>query len=653
MRSIRVSLLLYFLGLLVVALTVASLLVYRSAQRTLADKEEALRDNVQRQYEDRRREERQRFDDGLLEQAQALAGRLQLEMHWSRMNYIVHAPNADPPVPSVPNALYSLGMLTAALTPSGYVSMAPWLGQVQQKVPERDPSRPPRPGIPPRRIGPYRMLPFAYVLWRHTVVDGFLTKSPIDFPTGARSGFYFQIDVNFDLLGRVSLRSKSMEGLTFPDSERFGSDKVPFYSERDDVELSPGLWVRRVRLKSSRVSVYFPTPGRGRGRGGPPATPMPVVPPAGSGVGLGGPREQREISPLMVLQVAADMSHLNKPLDGLLGERDDELASLKAQTAQALTVLRNRLLAISSVTLGATFLGAWILVWLGLVPLKRMSEAVSKVSPRDFRLPLSESSLPTELRPIAERLAATLDELKRAFAREKQSTADISHELRTPLAALVATADLALRRPRSADQYREFLQECRSSAQQMNQVVERLLTLARLDAGVDRLRPQTFDAADLAEQCAAVVRPLAEAQGLRLMVSKSGSGAEHKGECPTRLTTDPDKLREVLNNLLHNAIQYNRPAGQIDLTVARDNGHVRLEVRDTGIGIAPEAREHIFERFYRADPSRTSDGMNAGLGLAIVKEYVELMGGRIAVDSAPGQGSTFRIELPATPTVSL
>ena len=110
---------------------------------------------------------------------------------------------------------------------------------------------------------------------------------------------------------------------------------------------------------------------------------------------------------------------------------------------------------------------------------------------------------------------------------------------------------------------------------------------------------------------------------------------------------DPDKLREVLNNLLHNAIQYNRPEGRVELTVARDNGHLRMEVRDTGIGIAPEARAHIFERFYRVDPSRHADGLHAGLGLAIVKGYVDLMGGRIAVDSAEGEGSTFRVELPA------
>jgi len=113
------------------------------------------------------------------------------------------------------------------------------------------------------------------------------------------------------------------------------------------------------------------------------------------------------------------------------------------------------------------------------------------------------------------------------------------------------------------------------------------------------------------------------------------------------LNTDPDKLREVLNNLLHNAIEYNRPEGSIELALGRENGHIRVEVRDTGIGIAPEAREHIFERFYRADPSRQADGLHAGLGLAIVKGYVDLMGGSITVESTEGQGTTFRVDLPA------
>jgi signal transduction histidine kinase len=168
--------------------------------------------------------------------------------------------------------------------------------------------------------------------------------------------------------------------------------------------------------------------------------------------------------------------------------------------------------------------------------------------------------------------------------------------------------------------------------------VERLLTLARLDAGVDTLRAQSVDVAGLAEQCAAVVRPLADARGLNLRVHRNG---------PALIVADPNKLSEVVTNLLHNAIQYNRPAGSVDLTVARENGHLHLEVRDTGIGISPEARDHIFERFYRADPSRQADGLHAGLGLAIVKGYVDLMGGTISVESTEGEGSTFRVDLPA------
>jgi signal transduction histidine kinase len=142
----------------------------------------------------------------------------------------------------------------------------------------------------------------------------------------------------------------------------------------------------------------------------------------------------------------------------------------------------------------------------------------------------------------------------------------------------------------------------------------------------------------LAEQCAALVRPLAEARGLTLAVHRTGSAV---------VTADPDKLREILTNLLHNAVQYNRPQGAINLTIARENGSLAVEVKDTGVGISTEAKTHLFERFYRADPARTGDGLHAGLGLAIVKGYIDLMGGAIAVESTEGQGSTFRLRLPA------
>ena len=129
----------------------------------------------------------------------------------------------------------------------------------------------------------------------------------------------------------------------------------------------------------------------------------------------------------------------------------------------------------------------------------------------------------------------------------------------------------------------------------MSRLVERLLTLARLDAGQVHLDLEDVDVTDLAEQCVALVRPLADEQGLTLKLHTNG---------PAILNADAGKLCEVLTNLLHNAIEYNRPEGMVDLTVSRDNGHLCLEVRDSGIGIAPEACSHLFERFYRADPSR-------------------------------------------------
>jgi heavy metal sensor kinase len=340
------------------------------------------------------------------------------------------------------------------------------------------------------------------------------------------------------------------------------------------------------------------------------------------------------------IQCACDTSQRDAALADLQAEFLQDLEDLEDESQASLASLRNHLLIVTLATFLAAVVGGFWLVPVALSPLRRLSEAVSRVSPRDFRLQFDEPRLPYELNPIVDRLTQTLDMLQRAFAREKQAAADISHELRTPLAALLTTTEVALRKPRSAERYREALTDCRATGERMSQLVERLLALARLDAHVDALRPRDVDVSALTEQCAALVRPLAEARGLELRVHRNG---------PVVLKTDPDKLREVVNNLLHNAIEYNKPHGSVDVAVERENGHMRIEVRDTGIGIPPAAREHIFERFFRADPSRQADGMHAGLGLAIVKGYVDLMGGKIDVESRVGEGSTFRVELPAGP----
>jgi heavy metal sensor kinase len=342
--------------------------------------------------------------------------------------------------------------------------------------------------------------------------------------------------------------------------------------------------------------------------------------------------------PVVYMQYGA----LTEPRDATIKELTDKfeanLADLVHDLDEARGQLRARLFWVALGVFAAGLVGGLWLVHLSLLPLNRLSEAVSRVSEKDFRLQLDSKPLPRELAPIAARVSATLEQLKRAFDREKQAAADISHELRTPVAALLTACEISLRKPRSASEYREVLEDCRINGQQIHQLVERLLTLARLDAGADLLRPREVSVSAVADQCVAMVRPLAEVRGIKVNVHHNG---------PSSLHADPDKLREVLTNLLHNAIEYNKPDGSIDVKVERNNGTLSVEVSDTGIGMSQETRQHIFERFFRADPSRHSDSPHAGLGLAIVKGYVELMGGAVDVESAPGVGSTFRVRLPA------
>ncbi|MFO0850837.1 MAG: HAMP domain-containing sensor histidine kinase [Gemmataceae bacterium] len=342
--------------------------------------------------------------------------------------------------------------------------------------------------------------------------------------------------------------------------------------------------------------------------------------------------------PFVYIQVARPRAGLDEKLDQLDQERGDRLASLAEEVLADRATLRLRLLLIFGLTFVALAAGGWVVVGRGLTPVGRLTDAVANVSEKDFRLPVEKEELSVELVPIHARLTHTLEALRRAFEREKQAVADISHELRTPLAGLLATIDVSLRKPRSADQYRDTLGECRDIGKQLNRLVERILTLARMDAGQDRHRPEPTDVADLAGGCATVVRPLAEAHGLTLTTDLTpGLTAD----------TDPDMLREVVMNLLSNAVEYTEAGGRIDLSVRADGGRAVVAVRDTGIGMTPEVAGKVFERFYRADPSRHATGVHAGLGLAIVKEYVDRLGGTVTVASRPGQGSTFTVTLPA------
>jgi signal transduction histidine kinase len=552
---------------------------------------------LEQQYDEKRRETHRKVDDELLQRAYTIANYAVLQSQFNR-------------AANLPYTLF--GLLSASQTPFGHALVPVWIAESVRS--------------------PINFELRSFLGSEIQLSEDFLHRSDDN------TSDYFQITA----FRGQSWRSASLGDARLPLDPDLFSQMQRYDVKFEEFNFQPGKHVRMVMLKApfSRTLFLFPPQQRPRGTGGrtesvgptAPGTPVVQPPPVAPR-----PVERISTSPSMIIQVATDTIQRDQAVAQLDDELKSKLAGLEDEARESLFDLQVKLLWIGLAAFTAICVGGSLLIGLGLAPLRRLSDAVSRVSERDFRLQFEGPPPPVELEPIVTRLRQTLDALQGAFDREKQASADISHELRTPIAGLMTTLDVALRKPRTADEYRTTLQECREIVKQTSKLVERLLTLTWLDARSDKLRPETVDASELAEQCAKLIRPIANARGLRF---------ELKKDCAVPITTDPDKLREVMANLMHNAIEYNRPDGHVSVRVQPTDGGLNFEVQDTGIGIAPENREKIFERFYRADPSRHDTGRHAGLGLAIVRGYVELLGGQISVESELGTGSTFRVRIP-------
>lgn len=239
------------------------------------------------------------------------------------------------------------------------------------------------------------------------------------------------------------------------------------------------------------------------------------------------------------------------------------------------------------------------------------------------------------------RLARTFDDmiarLDKDFRRQRQFTADASHELRTPLTAIKGQTEVALQRERTPGEYQEVLRAVNQEVDRMIRLAGSLLSLARADAGQTPIARERVDFAQVAADAVDQMRPSATARGLDLVTDLA----------PAPLIGDEDLLLQLVLNLLDNAIKYT-PSGSVTVSSRTANGTVVLSVADTGPGIAPEHLPHVFDRFYRADPSRSRQAGGAGLGLSISRWIAEGHGGTISVESESGRGSRFTVSLPDT-----
>jgi two-component system phosphate regulon sensor histidine kinase PhoR len=235
-----------------------------------------------------------------------------------------------------------------------------------------------------------------------------------------------------------------------------------------------------------------------------------------------------------------------------------------------------------------------------------------------------------------------ITDLRRLEQVRKDFVANVSHELRTPLTAIQGFAETLLGSALEDPQNNcRFLEIIRSHAVRLGRLTDDLLKLSRIEAGKLEVAIQPISLIDAIESCVETTRIRAGEKQLSLKVN-----------CPNGLPpvrAHEALLREVLQNLLDNAVQYTPPGGRIDVSAAVEDGHAVVTVSDNGIGIPIADQERIFERFYRVDAARSREVGGTGLGLAIAKHIVEAHGGRIWVESAIGQGSKFHFSIPLAP----
>ncbi len=284
-------------------------------------------------------------------------------------------------------------------------------------------------------------------------------------------------------------------------------------------------------------------------------------------------------------------------------------------------------------------LGGYSLARRALAPVDRMAEQARLITAERLKERLPVDNPRDELGRLATVFNQTLMRLESSFEHMRRFTADASHELRTPLTAMRSVGEIGLRGKRDSAAYREIIGSMLEEVDRLSLLVDRLLTMSRADSGESMLSRDRVDLCDLAEEVTNQLCVLAEEKQQSLTVEAGG---------PSLCVGDRMVLRQALLNLVDNAIKYSPVGGRIAVRVSTSgDGMAVLDVSDTGPGIPVDLRPRVFDRFYRADRSRSREnGGGTGLGLSIARWAVEVNGGQLTLESSDGPGATFRITLP-------
>jgi heavy metal sensor kinase len=281
--------------------------------------------------------------------------------------------------------------------------------------------------------------------------------------------------------------------------------------------------------------------------------------------------------------------------------------------------------------------GGWLLVHRALQPVEQITRAAELITQHNSseRMPVARTG--DELEKLSVSLNRMIARLDDAFRNSKRFVADASHELRTPLTILHGELEMLAEDAQLNAEGRERVASMLEEVARLGRIVEQLFALSRLDAGESQTEWKQFDLAELARTTAEHMGLLAEDKNISISCDASR---------PVLIEGDRARLKQVIVNLLDNAVKYTPEHGGIQLSVNAIKDSAVLEISDNGIGIPSEALPHVFERFFRVDPSRSGDSGGAGLGLSIVKSICTAHGAEVEAQSTVRNGSCFRVTFP-------
>jgi len=348
-------------------------------------------------------------------------------------------------------------------------------------------------------------------------------------------------------------------------------------------------------------------------------------PPQSSKTSLGSPKDYRTESKFFALMTTAEetggQSYLMQVAQDRSGDREfvNEFGALLA-IVLALGILASGFIAIT-------------VTRRGLRPLREMTRSLRGFGPQSLHERIPPDGWPRELRPLAVAFDEMFDRLEDSFTRLSQFSADLAHELRTPIANIRGEGEVALTRARTPDEYREVIESSVGECERLSAIVDNLLFLARAEAAEGHIQRTFFSGRAAVEKIAAFYEPTAEER--QTTISCVGEGD---------IDADPMLFGRAVSNLVENALRFTPAGGSVQVSIAAGTEHAQITVRDTGCGIAAEHLPRVFDRFYRIDSSRSSQG--SGLGLALVKSIMDLHGGTAVVESKVDQGTTVTLTFP-------